>query len=204
MHHPSSGLSPLGDEVEDPPGKPAPLPGAGRIVLLIEDDEDIRIATAECLEVEGFAVIGAESVDDGLAHLRGGISPAVILLDLMMPGRSGWDFRREQLADPALRNIPVIVLSASRIKPESLHQNMGEVVLVPKPFSSDALMGAIAHAISPAVGEAPVADPLPALLSSAGALPRPLRVIEGRGNASTSTSTVGSIVPNNGDTRRDL
>ena len=36
----------------------------------------------------------------------------VILLDLMMPVRTGWDFRREQLADPALREIPVVIVTA--------------------------------------------------------------------------------------------
>jgi len=130
-------------------------------VLLIEDDEDIRAATVECLEEEGFTVVGAESADEGLAQLRGGLTPTVILLDLMMPDRTGWDFRRDQLADRTLRNIPVIVLSASRIGEDSLRQRMGHVDLVPKPFSIDTLLEAIARAISPPVAGTAVTNPLP-------------------------------------------
>jgi CheY-like chemotaxis protein len=117
-------------------------------VLLVEDDLDVRASTTESLEEEGFAVVGAGTVDEGLSRLRQGISPAVILLDLMMPVRTGWDFRREQLADPSLRHIPVVVITASGIRAESLRKDMGEVELVAKPYSSQALVDAIARALA--------------------------------------------------------
>ena len=84
----------LGAPVESRLGMAAPLASTNSVILLVEDDEDIRTSTAESLEGEGFAVIGAETVDEGLARLRQGTSPAVILLDLMMPGRNGWDLAR--------------------------------------------------------------------------------------------------------------
>ncbi|HEY4395672.1 MAG TPA: response regulator [Polyangia bacterium] len=124
----------------------APSSGTGNVVLLVEDDEDIRASTAESLESEGFAVIGAEGVDEGLSHLRQGPPPVVILLDLMMPGRNGWDFRQDQLADPALREIPVVVITASGIGAESLRRDMGDVQLVAKPFTCESLLRAIARA----------------------------------------------------------
>ena len=119
-----------------------------RVVLFVEDDADIRACTAESLEEEGFAVVGAETVDEGLGRLRQGIDPAVILLDLMMPVRTGWDFRREQLADPALRAIPVVVVTASGVSAESLRKEMGEVELVPKPYTSRSLVQAIVRALA--------------------------------------------------------
>jgi CheY-like chemotaxis protein len=127
-----------------PAGPSAP----GRVVLFVEDDADIRASTAESLEEEGFAVVGAETVDEGLGCLRRGVAPVVILLDLMMPVRTGWDFRREQLADPALREIPVVVVTASGISAESLRKEMGEIQLVPKPFTSQSLVRAIARALA--------------------------------------------------------
>src|ERR1051326_5234673 len=121
---------------------------SSRVVLFVEDDADIREARAEALEEEGFAVVGAETVDEGLGRLRDGIEPVVILLDLMMPVRTGWDFRREQLADPALRKIPVVVVTASGVSAESLRKDMGEVELVPKPYTSRSMVQAIARALA--------------------------------------------------------
>jgi CheY-like chemotaxis protein len=125
----------------------APSSSTNNVILLVEDDEDIRASTSESLEDDGFAVIGADGADEGLAHLRQGASPAVILLDLMMPGRNGWDFRREQLADPALRDIPVVVITACGIGAESLRKDMGDVQLVAKPFSIESLQRAIVRAL---------------------------------------------------------
>jgi len=45
--------------------------------------------------------------------LRGGLRPGVILLDLMMPGTDGWDFRAQQKRDPSLAEIPIIAVSAA-------------------------------------------------------------------------------------------
>ena len=72
-------------------------------VLIVDDDNDVRSALAELLEEEGFSVEGAANGREALALLRGGtVHPAVILLDLMMPGMDGWDFRHEQMRDPKL------------------------------------------------------------------------------------------------------
>jgi CheY-like chemotaxis protein len=131
----------------EPPSTP------DRAVLLVEDDRDVRASTTESLEDEGFAVVGAETVDEGLERLRQGMSPAVILLDLMMPVRNGWDFRREQLADPALRHIPVVIITASGIGVESIRRDMGEVELVAKPYSSQSLVQAIGRALASRASE---------------------------------------------------
>lgn len=60
---------------------------------------------------EGFAVELASDGAEALALLRRGSPPILILLDLQMPGMSGWEFRREQLSEPDLARIPVILMT---------------------------------------------------------------------------------------------
>jgi two-component system response regulator MprA len=64
------------------------------------------------LESEGFSVIPVADGADALAYLKDGGRARVVLLDLMMPRMDGWTFRRQQRADPAIADIPIIVVSA--------------------------------------------------------------------------------------------
>jgi len=108
-------------------------------ILIVEDDLDIREALAEALGFEGYDVFLAENGQEALDVLREGPLPHVILLDLLMPVMSGWQFRQEQLADPALADIPVIVVSASA--PGDAQPDR----YLPKPFSIDELLSAVAE-----------------------------------------------------------
>jgi PAS domain S-box-containing protein len=84
-------------------------------VLVVEDDVALRESVCELLEESGHEALSAPNGAAALALLRGSTrQPAVILLDLMMPVMSGWQFREEQLRDPALAAIPVVVMSATR------------------------------------------------------------------------------------------
>jgi CheY-like chemotaxis protein len=65
------------------------------------------------LELEGFDVELAANGKQALERLSSGVHPCVILLDLMMPVMDGWQFRREQVRDRDLADIPVIVVSAA-------------------------------------------------------------------------------------------
>jgi CheY-like chemotaxis protein len=64
------------------------------------------------LRYEGYSVAAAANGREAIDHLRERGRPCVILLDLMMPIMDGWQFRAEQLRDPGLAPIPVIVISA--------------------------------------------------------------------------------------------
>ena len=64
------------------------------------------------LETQGFQPRAARTGIAALSAARQYPRPAVILLDLMMPIMDGWEFRRRQLADPAIAEIPVVVVSA--------------------------------------------------------------------------------------------
>ena len=83
-----------------------------KCVLVVDDDPDICEALQVVLESYGHRVVTAESGADALDKLRTGADPCLILLDLMMPGMNGIEFRGEQLRDPALAAIPVVILSA--------------------------------------------------------------------------------------------
>ena len=80
-------------------------------VLVVEDDGDIREMLAVFLEFEGYEVMTATNGLEALAVMRER-RPCLVLLDLMMPVLTGWDFRRRQLADPAIADVPVIAVTA--------------------------------------------------------------------------------------------
>ena len=80
-------------------------------VLLIDDDEDTRGGVAELMRMDGCEVIEAADGAEALAMLRTGWRPCVMLLDLNMPGMSGWEFREHQRHDRRIAHVPVVVLS---------------------------------------------------------------------------------------------
>ncbi len=113
-------------------------------VLLVEDDWNVREALAAVLEDSGHEVKVASDGAEGLQLLRAGLRPCVILLDLMMPVMDGFAFRREQRADPALTDIPVIVVSGSvRTMDEVCDMNVAAVL--PKPINCDRMLGLVAE-----------------------------------------------------------
>ncbi len=85
-----------------------------RRVIVIDDDDDWRDLVVQFLEDHGFGAVGFADGRAALEALRGASATrTVILLDLEMPGMSGWEFRREQLRDPRLARIPVVVATAA-------------------------------------------------------------------------------------------
>lgn len=118
-------------------------------ILIVDDDNDVRTALSELLEEEGFSVEGAPDGRTALARLRAStVHPAVILLDLMMPGMDGWDFRSEQLRDPKLAGVPVVIVSASGFSPESIHKQFGPAAYVEKPIERTQLLGVLRELVS--------------------------------------------------------
>lgn len=82
-------------------------------ILVVDDDEDIRLAMSDTLEAEGYRVTLAADGKEALELLRGPApKPCLILLDLMMPIMDGWGFCAAQKQDPTLVSIPVIIVSA--------------------------------------------------------------------------------------------
>ncbi|MBF8261950.1 MAG: PAS domain S-box [candidate division NC10 bacterium] len=88
----------------------ATLPEGAPTVLLIDDDPAMRDLTQRFLGKEGFHVVIAASGEEGL-RLAKALKPAVIALDVMMPGMDGWAVLTALKADPDLADIPVIMLT---------------------------------------------------------------------------------------------
>jgi CheY-like chemotaxis protein len=88
-------------------------------VLVIEDDVMCREALAQILRDSGHDVVAFSDGGSALDYLRHGPAPRVIVLDLIMPGMDGWDFRHEQLREPLLAQIPVIAVSAGGKLPDA-------------------------------------------------------------------------------------
>ena len=120
--------------------------GARRVVV-VEDDVDIRELVVELLAEFGFDTVGFADGRAALADLRRpGAPPAVVLLDLEMPGMTGWEFRREQLRDPLLAHVPVVVTSGA--DPACIEAD----AYVPKPYDTTELCRVLARlTLQPAV-----------------------------------------------------
>ena len=86
----------------------------GHYILIIEDSRDEREAMTLTLQVEGYNVVAVAEGREALDYMRGAAPPpCMILLDLVMAGMNGWEFRAEQLRDSRLSLIPVIVCSGA-------------------------------------------------------------------------------------------
>jgi DNA-binding response OmpR family regulator len=84
-------------------------------VLVVEDDQDIREGLLDTLTDHGYQSRGAANGRDALDAMRTQhYTPCMILLDIMMPVMDGVAFREEQLRDPELAGIPVVLISAHR------------------------------------------------------------------------------------------
>jgi CheY-like chemotaxis protein len=112
---------------------------AGATVLVVEDDFDLCDALVPILEYDGHRVVSAANGREALDRLHEMAPPSLILLDLMMPVMDGEQFRAEQLRDPALASIPVVVLSA-HAHAEERAARIGAVACLRKPFDVDVLL----------------------------------------------------------------
>ena len=81
-------------------------------VLVVDDDKNVSEMIREMLAGQGYGAAVAGNGREALAYLRSSSTrPRLILLDLMMPEMSGWEFRKLQQDDPALASIPVAIIT---------------------------------------------------------------------------------------------
>jgi CheY-like chemotaxis protein len=114
--------------------------GTTKTVLLVEDDADIRDSLQDILEEEGFDVVPASNGKQAIDFLTMNepAGAALVILDLLMPMVSGWEVLERMTRDPALADIPVLVLSAATgDKPERAQG------FVRKPFSLEAFVSKV-------------------------------------------------------------
>jgi CheY-like chemotaxis protein len=116
-----------------------------RKVLVVEDDEDVREAVRVTLEDEGYWVICAADGRQAMEMIRAEAEPCLILLDLIMPVLSGWQFRALQQQDARLARFPVIVITATSTLEEAAISADG---VLHKPMRRQELLDAV-NAIYP-------------------------------------------------------
>lgn len=115
-------------------------------VLIVEDDADLREMMAQLLSLEGYRAEAVSNGKEALEYLSRSDRPDVILLDLMMPVMDGWSFRRQQLQDPHLSGVPVVVLSA--VDP-SRSPELGGTAFMKKPLDFDRLLELVRRFCAP-------------------------------------------------------
>jgi two-component system alkaline phosphatase synthesis response regulator PhoP len=106
-------------------------------ILYIEDKIEMISLTRIFLRQKGFEVLGALGGEQGLDTIKQE-KPDLVLLDLVMPGMSGWEVYKKMQADDDMAQIPVIIVSASsrELQLESKWQSMSSVVdYIAKPFA---------------------------------------------------------------------
>ena len=116
-----------------------------RPVLIVEDDPDIAESLRYNLEREGLAALIAETGEKGLAAaLDAKNPPALVILDLMLPGMSGTELCRRLRREPATRRVPIIMLTARTSESDRVAGfDLGADDYITKPFSVRELMARV-------------------------------------------------------------
>jgi CheY-like chemotaxis protein len=121
------------------------------LVLVVDDDADIRETLCDLLADEGYRVAQAENGRDALALLARADQPRpdLILLDLMMPVMSGLQFHEALIEQPALASIPVVFLSADSRAREKLPPG---VEYLGKPMELHTMLSLLRRHLAPGSG----------------------------------------------------
>lgn len=107
-------------------------------ILLVEDDESLRSVVARHLRARGWSVTEATSAEEAVLALATGPRPSLVLLDINLPGETGWDLLRGSgFASPGAP--PVVIVSATTIGPHRLRE-FGVAGYLPKPFALETLL----------------------------------------------------------------
>jgi two-component system phosphate regulon response regulator PhoB len=115
-------------------------PGGGERILVVDDEADIVALVAYHLAKAGYRVSTAANGSDALASARQE-RPALVILDLMLPGLSGYEVLEQMRAAEATRDIAVLMLTARREEPDRIRGlSLGADDYLTKPFSPQELV----------------------------------------------------------------
>jgi two-component system, OmpR family, phosphate regulon response regulator PhoB len=116
-------------------------------VLMIEDDRAIREVFAWALDDEGYAVVALADCRRARAYLHANRPPDLILLDYHLPRMNGVEFVRTIQRNPRLRDVPILMMSAS-LEAERATRQIGVAGFLPKPFETDRLINMVRRLIA--------------------------------------------------------
>jgi len=119
-----------------------------KTVLVVDDDRPMRALCRVSLEEAGLRVLEAAGGEEALELVRDE-RPDLILLDIMMPGISGWEVTSALLADRSTDQIPIIFISARRELADRVRAfGLGAQDYVTKPFDPTALATTVAKTLA--------------------------------------------------------
>lgn len=112
-------------------------------IVLVEDEPNIIEAMSFILSRDGWDVITHANGETATEAIRGA-APDAVVLDVMLPGRSGYDILRELRADPGFMRLPVLMLTArGQKKDRELAAELGVTRFMTKPFSNAEVVGVL-------------------------------------------------------------
>jgi two-component system cell cycle response regulator DivK len=120
----------------------------GELILVVEDNDNNRLLVRDVLHASGYRVVEAETAEDGL-RMAAEQPPALILMDIQLPGMNGIEALQRLRADPATRAIPVIAVTAS-----AMTQDRRQILAAgfdgyqPKPISVKGLVQTVREMLS--------------------------------------------------------
>lgn len=118
-------------------------------VLLIEDEPNIIEAVSFILSRDGWEVKTHSNGHDAIEAVRHR-APDLIVLDVMLPGRSGFEILQEIRADSAMSDLPVLMLTArGQEKDRDMAGRIGASRFMTKPFSNSELLSAVRELVAP-------------------------------------------------------
>lgn len=120
---------------------------SGKNILLIDDADEIRVLARRILEVDGASVSDAPSIDQGVSIARENV-PHLVIVDLSLPEKTGFDFLEFRRTDSLLQGIPAIVLSGNKDR-ESVQRaiSLGANDYIVKPFRATQVLQKIRKAL---------------------------------------------------------
>jgi len=116
-------------------------------LLVVDDDVELCESLADALTDAGYDPVTAGDGARALALSHDEPTPRLILLDLMMPDMNGWDFREVQRHDQSVKDIPVVVMTASR---DLRRHPVDADAFLFKPFTLDDLLEQVQRVVRPA------------------------------------------------------
>jgi len=134
--------------MSSPPSNPSAAARDRPLILLVEDQDELRRLYVSELTMSGFTVIEAANGEDAIAHTSAH-APDVVLMDLSLPILDGWEATRRLKADARTAHIPVVAITA--------HDGSGELQratragcdwFVPKPCPPDALIAEVRRVLA--------------------------------------------------------
>ncbi len=120
-----------------------PVPGPGPTVVVVEDDRRSFDLLRVYLEAAGARVVGARNGEEGLDTVRR-LSPAGVILDILLPGVDGWEVLAQLKADPRTAQVPVIVVSMLDERGRGFALGAAEYLV--KPVGKEQLLAALYRA----------------------------------------------------------